>query len=130
MTARYLSPEWFAAVEAASPPPGPDRPDVVLEQVVEGTPDGPVRYRVEVTGATARIVWPVAPDRAPADLRITSDWPTAVELAQGTLSAQSALMRGRIRVSGNPQHLAATAPALGGVDPVPPSVRAGTTYAA
>ena len=127
--ARFLSPEWFAEVDAAAGP-APDAADVVLEQVVEGAPGGPVRYRVELGGGRPRIVWPVPPDAPAADLRITSDWATAVALARGELSTQTALMQGRLRMSGNPQRLADTAAALQGADPVPASVRESTTFAA
>ena len=128
--ARFLSPEWFAEVAAAAGPTGGEPAEVVLEQVVEGSPEGPTRYRVEISSGRARIVWPVADEAPPADLRITSDWTTAVALARGELSTQTALMQGRLRMSGNPQRLADTAAALEGVDPVPPTVRASTTFAA
>ena len=127
--ARFLSPEWFAEVEAAAgPAAGPA--EVVLEQVVEGSPGGPTRYRVEIAAGRARIVWPVGDGAPAADLRITSDWATAVALARGELSTQTALMQGRLRMSGNPQRLADAAAALQGVDPVPAEVRESTTFAA
>lgn len=119
--ARYLSAEWFAV--AATPVPG--RADLVLEQVVTDTPDGTVVYRVEVVGEAARIVWPVPADARPADVRITSAWPTAVAVARGELSTQRALMQGKLRVSGRPH--GPTAPAAG-VDAVPADVRSATTY--
>lgn len=124
--ARYLSAEWFAA--AASPDPLPEPVSLVLEEVVGDTPDGPVLYRVEVAGDRARIVWPVADDAAPADLRITTDWDTAVAVARGDLSTQRALMEGRLRVSGSPGRLGDAAGALAGVDPLPTEVRTATTY--
>ena len=118
---RYLSAEWFAS--AVSSGDGPV--DLVLEQVVTGTPDGTVMYRVEVAAGRAWIVWPVQPDQPPADLRITSDWPTAVAVAQGQLSTQRALMQGRLRVRGRPDRLAVPG---AGVDAVPEDVRSATTY--
>ena len=124
--ARYLSAEWFAA--AAIPDPLPDPVGLVLEEVVRDTPDGTVRYRVEVAGRRARIVWPVTDDASSADLRISTDWATAVAVARGDLSTQRALMEGRLRVSGNPGHLGDAAGALAGVDPLPPEVRTSTTY--
>lgn len=125
--ARFLSPEWFAEVAGAGAPAAP-HPVAVLEQVVEGTPDGSVTYRVEVSADRARIVWPV-PERASGpDLRFTSDWSTAVAIARGELSTQRALMQGRLRVSGNPGKLAVLAGELQGPDPVPEGVRRATTY--
>lgn len=125
---RFLSPEWFAAVAAARPSGAEPPAELVLEQVVESTPDGRVAYRVETAGGRARIVWPVPDPSSPPDLRITSDWPTAVAIARGELSTQNALMQGRLRVSGNPQNLAGPATALEGADPVPDEVRERTTY--
>lgn len=125
--APFLSAQWFAEVTAGGDEPsGPAV--AVLEQVVEGTPGGRVTYRVELAEDRSRIVWPV-PDGAPgADLRLTSDWPTAVAIAQGRLSTQKALMQGRLRVSGNPGRLAEFTSGLQGMDPVPEAVRQTTTY--
>ena len=78
-----------------------------------------------VSGAVGLIDPPVAqrrrrtgPRPAP-DLTITCDWATAAELAQGKLSAQAALMAGRLRVRGNLARLAGRAADLVGLDPVP-----------
>jgi hypothetical protein len=101
---------------------------MVLEQVVTGGPDGPVTYRVEVAAGQARVVWPV-PDGAPApDLRITTDWDTAVSVARGQLSTQRALMEGRLRVKGSPDRLGEVTAAIGRIDPVPAGVRDRTTF--
>lgn len=141
--ARFLSAEWFAEIArsapAAIPPPGsPGTPEagaggppLVLEQVVHGTPDGEVRYRVIVTAGAARIE-PAAPlvngAPSPPDLTIFSDWATASALAQGRLSAQSALMAGHLRIRGSLARLSTWAAGLAGLDPVPPDVRRHTTY--
>ena len=120
--ARYLSAEWFASVGTE---PLEEAPVVVLEQIVPDTPDGPVTYRVEVGAARARVVWPVPEDAPPAELRITTDWDTAVEVARGELSTQRALMQGRLRVSGHPGRLGTDLPAF---DPVPAGVREVTSF--
>jgi hypothetical protein len=122
--ARYLSAEWFASAVGASGAPLDGPVEMVLEQVVRATPDGEVVYRVEVAGDRARIVWPVPAGATPAHLRITTDWSTAVAVARGDLSAQRALMEGRLRIKGSPPGLAAP-PRL---DAVPASVRASTTF--
>lgn len=138
--ARFLSPEWFAEVArhgparpaatpepAGSPDPGPSA--LVLEQVVRDGPDGEVRYQVVVTADGAYIAPPSDPNPWPApDLTIACDWSTATGLAQGTLSAQAALMAGRLRVSGNLARLSGRAANLVGLDPVPDPVRLRTTY--
>jgi hypothetical protein len=137
--ARFLSADWFAEV-ARDGPPGPagtssagakHAEQLVLEQVVHGTPDGEVRYRVVARDRTAHIE-PIGtthngPNAAP-DLTISCDWATAVALAQGNLSAQGALMAGRLRVRGNLARLSGWAAGLAGLDPVPPEVRRRTTY--
>lgn len=121
---RFLSAEWFAKVAAASEPEtGPAR--AVLEQVVDGAPGGRVSYRVVVGERRARIEWPTSAGAPPADLRISCDWPTAVAIARGDLSTHRALMDGRLRVKGNP---ARDGGLPAGLDPVPASVRAETTY--
>ena len=104
--ARFLSPEWFAEVARQTAGPAgrwpPDQPSLVLEQVVRDGPEGEVRYQVVVNASGAYIEPPSHLDSRPApDLTIVCDWSTATGLAQGTLSAQSALMEGRLRVSGN-----------------------------
>jgi hypothetical protein len=130
--ARFLSVEWFAEIAAEEPvTPTPER-QLVLEQVVRDTPEGEVRYRVVAGGGTAHIE-PVStsPPRgatAPADLTISSDWPTAAAIAQGRLSAQAALMAGRLRVHGSLARLSQWTAELAGLDPVPPAVRRRTTY--
>jgi hypothetical protein len=130
--ARFLSPEWFSEVEAESAPE-PSAPDddpegtLVLEQVVTGTPYGEVRYRVAAGGGRARIEPSGHGERA-ADLTITCDWPTASSIAQGTLSTQTALTEGRLRVRGSLVRLARGAGGLSGLDPVPAEVRKTTTF--
>jgi hypothetical protein len=136
--ARFLSTEWFAEVAQQSRPRagmGITPPiDLVLEQVVRGTPDGEVRYRVVVSGATVYIDPPptdatngtAAPP--PPDLTLACDWETASAMAQGRLSSQAALVEGRLRVKGNLARLAGRAGDLVGLDPVPALVRQATTY--
>jgi hypothetical protein len=120
---RYLSAAWFAS---AGSEPLPEPLEMILEQVVRGTPDGDVVYRVEVAGDQARIVWPVPAGAPAADLRVSTDWETAVSVARGDLSAQRALMEGRLRFSGTPGPLAGAA--MGGVDALPAGVRQATTF--
>lgn len=131
--ARFLSSEWFDEVARQNPErPGASAGGVsqdrlVLRQVVLETPDGDVRYHVVVESGEARISPPGA-DPGPADLTITTNWKTAVAIAQGKLPAQAALVEGRMRVKGNVAAIGSAAGGLAGLDPVPAQVRAGTTY--
>jgi len=144
--ARFLSPEWFDDVEAASctpeaasTPKGASTPDgaeapggeapapvMVLQQVVTATPDGDVTYHVVIApDATVEL------RRGPAprpDLALTSDYPTAVAIATGELSAQTALVEGWVRIGGDLSRLAEHHLSLAGVDPLPPAVRRTTTF--
>lgn len=126
--ARFLSPEWFREIETAAPlrpPAGGDR--LTIKQVVRGGPEGDVTYVVVVQGGQARIE--EGRDAGPSpDLTITTDWDTAAAIAQGALSAERALMDGRMRFAGNLDRLAARAAGLAGLDPVPTRVRETTTY--
>jgi hypothetical protein len=129
--ARFLSSEWFDEVVRRGPQPPDDHPegplrDLVLEQVVRDTPEGVIRYLVVVSSGLAYVV-PGGVDRRP-DLTVTCDWATAVAMAQGELSAQSALMEGRLRVKGDLGRLADHASELTRLDPLPDEVRRQTTY--
>ncbi|MGH9115736.1 MAG: SCP2 sterol-binding domain-containing protein [Acidimicrobiales bacterium] len=129
--ARFLSPEWFDEVRRHSGAPLPDggADRFELEQVVTSTPYGEVRYRVVVAGGSAR----VAPEEGRAgsaepDLTIRCEWETAAAMARGELSAQAAVMDGRLRVHGNLARLAGAISELAGADAVPATVRRDTTY--
>ncbi|MDQ2729371.1 MAG: SCP2 sterol-binding domain-containing protein [Actinomycetota bacterium] len=96
----------------------------MLQQVVTGTPDGEVRYQVIIGGGRATIL---VGSPAEADMTFTSDYNTATAIASGTLSTETALGEGRIRVSGNLSRLDSHAEILSGLDPMAP-VRANTLF--
>jgi hypothetical protein len=128
--ARFLSSEWFDELAAGRVPLPPDAEggSLVLEQVVEGTPHGDVRYLVIVRAGQARVERATGEAATAVDLTITADWVTASAIAQGTLSAHRALMEGRLRVRGSTSRLSGHEADLVGLDPVPPAVRDRTTY--
>jgi hypothetical protein len=126
---RFLSSEWFDRVLEASPAwAPPPEGSVILEQVVEGTPDGTVRYRVESSSAASRIVWPVDPGAGPADLTFTCSWGTAAAIASGELNAGVALTQGLVKVRGNPLAIDLPNAEATFADPVPNEVRASTSF--
>jgi putative sterol carrier protein len=123
--ARFLSEAWFEAVAGHADRMDPaDEPSLILQQVVTGTPDGEVRYAVQVAGERAAVIR--GPVKDP-DVTFTEDYPTAAAIVRGELSAQAALLAGRIRVTGNLATLTKR-PGPAADDLIPPAVRAATTY--
>jgi hypothetical protein len=135
--ADFLSDDWITALGAAcgavSSPAGSEGPDagpLVIEPVVTGVPTrGEVRYRISFAGGTCAVTpGDDAAPGGPADVRLETDYVTAVALSRGTANAQSALADGRLRVSGDVASLAAHATALARLDDLFAELRASTTY--
>jgi hypothetical protein len=118
----FLSPEWFDHA-TTHPAPSASHP-LVIEQQVKDSPYGSVSYLVLVNGARAWLERPGS-GRVP-DLTFIADYDTAAAIAQGRLSAQRALMQGRLRVKGSTKALFDRG--VGGIDPVPADLRQNTTY--
>ena len=125
----FLSEKWLheldhavrrsATVSALAP--------IVIEQVVEGVPGrGEVRYRFHVDGDGARVTEGDAPDRP--DVRLSTDYDTAVAIALGRENPQIALARGRLRLGGDIDVLVRRSDALGALDDATAALRAATTY--
>lgn len=127
--ARYLSPEWFEEVNAAAAvrEPSPARPGapLVLQQVVTGAPEGEVRYWIRVHDGKVEAGLGEAET---SDATIVQSYDTAVAVMTGKLSAQSALMAGAIRLSGNMAALVERQEALVGMDAAWAGVRERTSY--
>jgi hypothetical protein len=118
----FLSPEWF---EQAITPPAPPAPhQLVIEQQVRDSPYGSASYLVVVDGERAWLERP-GPGRVP-DLTFTADYDTAAAIFQGRLSAQRALMQGRLRVKGSAKALLDRP--VGRIDPIPVELRKDTTF--
>jgi hypothetical protein len=110
---------------------------IVIEQVVSGVPGrGEVRYRLQVgdDGASVTEIGPggdAAPDGGtPFDVRLTTDYPTAVAISRGQENAQIALARGRLRLGGNVDALVRRSEVLAALDDATAQLRATTTYPA
>ncbi len=127
---RFLSPEWIAEVDRAAAADGSlaaATADVrlVVQQVVTDTPDGEVRYHVDVDHGSVR----VRPgDAAAADVTFRQDWQTAVAMSTGEVPAQHAFVQGRLRVDGDVQALVRHQGAFADLDAAFDDVRARTTY--
>jgi putative sterol carrier protein len=119
-----LSERWFNDVAAAAPAPA-DTPDVVLQQIVTDSPDGEVRYQVIVAEGRAALT---PGQTLKADATFTVDYATATAIARGELTTQAALLAGQIHVAGDMATLSSRQEGLSGLDPVPPAVRAATTF--
>jgi hypothetical protein len=128
---RYLSLDWLDAmsVEVASSDElraAAAGRAISVTQVVTGGPDGDVTYHLAVGGGEARF----GPGAAAEEhVRFVEDWGTAVAVATGTLSAQEAFIRGRIKLIGDQQRLVDAQPVFAALDGVLTRVRGDTTYA-
>lgn len=126
---RYLSADWIDALDAAFGASAgvTSLAPLVIEQVIEGVPGaGVVRYALIVDEHGGRVR--AGPQDAPADLRIITDYETAVAIARGEQNAQIALSHGRLRLGGDIDTLARCAAALDALGDVAAQVRATTTY--
>ncbi len=109
---QVLTDEWFAAVDAAlgSLDVDPERAVVIGQEITDAPsdvePSGTLRYRLVIGGGRARIV---RGDEPAADVTISTPWPLAVAIAEGTTSAQHAFLQGELRIGGDPQMLIAHA---------------------
>jgi hypothetical protein len=128
----FLSDEWIRALalacEGAAAGPSSETGPFVLEPVVTGVPAlGEVRYRIRFEAGTCAVE-PVS--ETESDVRLETDYVTAVALSRGTANAQAALADGRLRVSGDVARLAVHASALATLDDVFAELRTTTNYPA
>ena len=128
---RYLSPEWFGEINAAASQSeeigkATAGAHLTLQQVVTGGPEEEVRYWVRV--ADGSVEAGLGDAQAP-DATIIQAWDTAVALVSGELDVQTALMSGRVRISGNMAPLMEHQGALEGVNAALAQVRESTDYA-
>jgi hypothetical protein len=125
----FLSEGWLSALDdavRASPGVSVLAP-MVIEQVVGAVPGrGEVRYRFRIDAGGARVTAGAADD-AP-DVRLSTDYATAVAIARGKENAQVALAHGRLRLGGDIDVLVRRADALTALDDATADLRASTTY--
>jgi hypothetical protein len=148
---RYLSPEWFAAAQAAIDSDGQLRERsaglrLTIEQTVTGGPEqavtegpgppGPsprpgsagevIRWHVVLDHGSARLVLGPAPR---ADLRFRASYAVAAAIARGDLAAPIAFVRGQLTVGGDLNLLSAHQRTLAALHDVLRDVRRATSYA-
>ncbi len=128
----FLSDEWIQALADACDRTAGARAGreerLVVEPAVLDVPNrGEVRYRM-LFDAKSCTVERVGLDAPPADVRLETDYPTAVALARGELNAQAALTEGKLRISGDIARLAGRASALAQLADHFVAVRRATTY--
>jgi len=127
---RYLSPEWLDAAGAAL---AADEAlaeslagvTLTVEQAVDGTPHGTVRWHVTVDDG--KVALTPGPAARP-DVRFTTTYPVAAAVARGEASAQRTFIEGGLRVGGDLSLLITHQRALAAVDDALAAVRAATTY--
>jgi len=125
----FLSEIWLRdldrSVQAAAGVSAPAA--IVIEQVVHDVPGrGEVRYQLRVDAGGARVI--AGESTVRADVRLTTDYGTAVAIARGEENAQIALAHGRLRLGGNIDTLVRSASALGALDDATAGLRGETTY--
>ena len=129
--AEYLSDEWLHDLDAALQASEQVRnlASLVIDQTVLGVPGrGDVHYRVWVDDQGGHAA-PGARAAGTADIRLTTDYNTAVGIAHGTENAQGALARGRFRIGGDIESLTRHQDALAALDDATAAVRVATTFA-
>jgi hypothetical protein len=128
---RYLSDAWFDAARRAVA--GDDELQaamagmaLTIEQVVTGGPGGTVRWHLSLGDSGVAIT--EGPAAAP-DIRFTTDYATASDIAAGRLSAQHAFAEGRLKVGGDLSALIRHQRAFAALDDALAGVRAETAFA-
>ncbi len=129
--ARYLSLDWIDDVTAEAAASGElaavaGGRSVGITEVVTGGPEGDVTYHLAVRDGVVGFGAGPADDE---DVRLQQDWTTAVAIATGTLNAQEAFLKGRIRLLGSQQALLDNQPVFAALDAVFNRVRERTSYA-
>lgn len=148
--ARFLSDAWFdelsVGAEGAPAPPGPagrsgtsdhattagqmaesGPPELVVEVIASGAPEGEVRYQLVMELNGPKLVSRREDFRQP-HVELRAGYTTLAGIASGELSAIDALSAGLARVSGDIAALSVNQSGIGGWDLLPAAVRATTTF--
>jgi hypothetical protein len=125
--ARFLSDAWFDELSGEQVPAGSQASDLVVEVIASGAPEGEVRYQLVMELDGPRLVSRREDFRHP-QVELRAAYATLAGIAAGELSAIDALSAGLARVSGNIAALSVNQSGIGGLDLLPPAVRATTTF--
>ena len=125
--ARFLSDAWFDELSGEQVPAGSQASDLVVEVIASGAPEGEVRYQLVMELDGPRLV-SRREDFRRAHVELRAGYATLAGIASGELSAIDALSGGLARVSGNIAALSVNQSGIGGLDLLPPAVRATTTF--
>jgi putative sterol carrier protein len=127
---RYLSPEWMeAAGRALAGDPrlaeATKGVRLTLEQAVDAGSAGEIRWHIVIDDGRVTL----AEGRAARfDVRISTSFDTAAQIAAGLLAAQRAFVDGRLRVGGDLTVLVAHQRTLGSIDDALAELRRNTTF--
>jgi hypothetical protein len=126
----FLSLDWLRELDAAvrAAPELSALNPIEIEQVVSDVPrQGEVRYRIVVDDSGGHVL--VDGERVhAADVRLMTDYATAVAIAAGKENAQTALADGRLRLGGRLDLLVRRAPAFAALGDATAGLRGVTTF--
>ena len=125
----YLSEEWIAELDGALRAATIQSAAPLEMETVVHAPTGTIRYRVMLDDRGARARRSREGD-ASADLRLTTDYATAVAIARGRENAQTALAAGRLQLGGDVNLLLRAGDTFAALDDLTGALRAGTTFPA
>lgn len=127
---RYLSLEWIDALSAEVAANSAlaelaGRYQIGITQLVTGGPEGDITYHLQVGDGTATFG---AGPAYPEDVRMEETWDSATAVAQGTMNAQEAFIKGHIRLTGDQQKLIEAQPVFAELSRTFTAVGARTEY--
>ncbi|HTO00791.1 MAG TPA: SCP2 sterol-binding domain-containing protein [Microthrixaceae bacterium] len=127
---QYLSDEWLKqASEAISASEALQAAatgeDVTIQYEVTSSPSGKRAYVIWLKDGSAGMDVGASKD---AQVSFALDYPTAVEVAKGDLSAQAAFMQGRMKLGGDVGVLIRSHAAIDGLNDALSNLRAATEY--
>ncbi|MGB3409568.1 MAG: SCP2 sterol-binding domain-containing protein [Microthrixaceae bacterium] len=128
---QYLSDEWFqqagAAISASEAlrAAATASEDVTIQYEVTGAPSGKQAYTIWLRDGAAGL--DVGASKG-AEVTFALDYPTAVQVAKGELSAQAAFMQGKMKLGGDVGVLIRAHAAIDSLSDVLADLRSNTEY--